>query len=546
MKLLKDEQYYKYAQDIIDGKIVACKAIKLAAKRFLSWFERDDIYFDQKAVHRCIKFISCLKHSTGQHARKPFILLPWQSFCIANIFGWKYKDTNLRVTSNVFIMISRKAGKTAFAAAIALYCAVADNEPNAEIELVANTRQQATIAFGACDSYAESIDPTNVLFHHNKQVLRIPSTKSTIQVLASEAMNNDGYNSSCFILDEFHASKDWDLYNVMKSSQGMRSQPLAIVITTAGFLLAPYPCYTYRETCMDILEGRKEDDTTFSAIFELDEGDDWTDENNWLKCAPSLGQTVSYKYLRDQVQSALNQPAQEVGVKTKNFNMFCQSSEVWIPDAMIESNMQKVNLKDFQGQICYMGVDLSAVSDLTCTAVMFPPDPTRKKYPDKFVFKCLTYLPKSQLTNARDNRDLYSQWMRNKHLIMTDGNVVDYNVILEDQCSINESMDLVAVAYDSWNATQWAIEATNAGLNLQPYSQALGNFNKPTKTFERLLKNGDIILDKDPILRWCFQNVVLKTDWNDNCKPTKPDVTKKIDCVIACLQALGSYLVDNA
>jgi phage terminase large subunit-like protein len=163
-----------------------------------------------------------MKHSTGQHKGKSFILLPWQSWCVANIFGWKYCDTHLRVINNVFIMISRKAGKTAFAAALGLCAAIADKENAAEIELVANSRQQASICFQMCYNFAESLDPNKKFIRRKRSLIEIPKTKSSIQVLSSDAMGNDGYNSSCFILDEFHAAKDWSLYNVMKSSQGMR------------------------------------------------------------------------------------------------------------------------------------------------------------------------------------------------------------------------------------------------------------------------------------------------------------------------------------
>ena len=150
----------------------------------------------------------------------------------------------------------------------------------------------------------------------------IPQSKSKIQVLSTDTAGLDGYNCSCGIIDEFHAAKNWDLYNVLVSSQGMREQPLMIVITTAGFLLAPYPCYTMRQTCIDILEGNKTDDSQFAAIYELDPEDDWKEEENWIKAAPSLGQTVFPEYLKEQVQSAINNPALEVGVKTKNFNIF--------------------------------------------------------------------------------------------------------------------------------------------------------------------------------------------------------------------------------
>lgn len=535
--------YNKYAIDVVEGKIVACQAIILACKRYISWFERDDIYFDYEEVDKKIKFISLMKHSTGQHNGKPFILLPWQSWCVGSIFGWKYKDTGLRVTNSVFIMISRKAGKTAFAAALGLCCAIADKENNAEIELVANSRQQANIAFKMCYNFAESLDPKKKSIRRKRSIIEIPKTKSSIQVLSSDAMGNDGYNSSCFILDEMHAAKNWDLYNVMKSSQGMRQQPLAIVITTAGFLLAGYPCYEYRETCLEILKGLKTDDSQFAAIYELDEGDDWQDEKNWLKCAPSLGQTVTYKYLRDQVQSAINIPSQEVGVKTKNFNLFCQSSDVWLPDKLIADNMAHIDIAKLQNETCYMGVDLSAVSDLTCTSVMWPPNKNRSYYPDKYIFKTIAYLPEDQL-ELSINKNIYQNAKIKNAIQITPGNVVDYDYILEDQIAINNSMDLMVCAYDQWNSTQWALSAERAGINLGAFSQSLGSFNKPTKDFERLLKQGNVIIDDNIITRWCFQNVVLKYDWNDNLKPTKETYPQKIDAVIAMLEALGAYISD--
>ena len=535
--------YNEYADNVISGKIKACEAIQLACKRYKDWFNREDIYFDKDDVENKIRIVSRLKHSTGKHNGKPFILLPWQQWCVANIFGWKWKDTNLRVIRNVFIMISRKAGKTAFAAALAILCAIADKENGAEIELVANSRKQAKIAFDITSNFCESVDLKNKIFKRFRDTIKIPKTKSSIQILSSDAMGNDGYNSSCFVLDEFHAAKSWDLYNVMKSSQGMRQQPLAIIITTAGYLLNGYPCYEHRLNCIDILKGNKVDDTQFSAIYELDRDDDWEDESNWIKCAPSLGTTVNVDYLREQIQAAKNNPALEVGVKTKNFNVFCQSKNVWIPDTYLKDSFSKLDINDFKDEDCYMGVDLSAISDLTSYSILFPPNENREKYPDKYVFFSNIYLPESTIEESV-NSELYKQWKRQKYLTITSGNVVDYDYILKDQLKIYNDTYLLAIGYDSWNATQWAINATAEGLPLYPYSQAVGNFNKPTKTFEMLLRQGKIVMDFNPIVRWCFNNVELKYDWNDNCKPVKcgGEQSKKIDPVISMLQALGTYL----
>lgn len=543
MTKIEDKIYIKYAKDIVDGNIAACENIILACKRFLLWFERDDMYFDYADVDQKIRFVAKMKHSTGIHNRQPFILLPWQQWCFASIFGWKWTSNNLRVTENVMMFMARKNGKTATCAAIALVAAVCDKEASPEIEFVANNSQQAAIGFTQTKDYAESLDPKKKIFKRFRSEIRIPPVKGTIKVLASDSMGLDGYNSSLFILDEMHAQRNWDLYNVLRSSQGMRQQPLAIVITTAGFLLNGYPCYEMRQTCTEILRGLKQDDSFFAALYELDEDDDWKDESTWIKANPSLGQTVRYEYLRGQVQQATNNTSLEIGVKTKNFNMFCQSADVWITDTYIQNNSQRIDVSKLIGEYAYMGVDLSAISDLTCTSVMFPPNKFREYYPDKYIFKTFVYIPEEAFETSI-NAELYKQWKRHGYVTMTSGNVVDYDYILLDQKQVMQDTTLQGVYYDNWNATQWAINATNEGLPLEPYSQALGNFNKPTKLFEMLIKSGKVIIDDNPCVRWCFGNVELKTDWNENCKPIKSagDKNKKIDPVISMLEALGGYL----
>ena len=536
--------YRQYNADILSGKIASCKSIYLACKRFESWMSRTDIYFDEECVQQKIRIISKLRHYTGKHNGKRFMLLPWQQWCIANIFGWKYVSNNSRVTKNVFIMISRKAGKTAFAAAIGILCSLDKDDNGAEVDLVANSRQQAHIAFEHTSKFCESVDPRKKVFKRYRDTIKVPQTSSTIQILSSDSMGNDGYSPSCFILDEFHAQRDWSLYNVMKSGQGYRSSPLAIVITTAGFLLSGYPCYDMRETCKDILNGNKEDDSQFSAIYELDDDDDWKDEANWIKCAPSLGETVTYDYLRDQVKMATNNVAQEVGVKTKNFNMFCQSRDVWIKDEYVtKSFIKRFDLDKYKGEECYIGVDLSAVSDMSAMAVLIPTYEKGNAIPIKWTFKNYIYLPDDVLDTSR-NAELYKIWKREKHIHITPGNVIDYDHILRDLIKIDNTMDVQMLAYDSFNATQWAISVTNeTRLPLKPFNQGLGNFNRPTKDFERLMKMGSIEIEYNPAVRWCMSNVELKFDHQDNCKPVKAngDVARKIDPVIAMLQALGAW-----
>lgn len=420
-----------------------------------------------------------------------------------------------------------------------------DNNNGQEIDFVANSGQQAKIGFEMTKGFAQSLDPKGMIFHRYRDTIKMPTTMSEIDVLNSDGMTLDGRNASTFIQDEFAAAKTWDVWNVMVSSQGFQEQPLAIAITSANFLLDGYPCYEWRKTIIDILKGDKEDDSTFAALYELDDGDDWmNDEECWIKANPSLGATITKEYLREQVTAARNMTTLEFNTKTKHFNIFCQSVDTWIPVEYIRRNMQPVDLEQLKDEYCYGSADLSAVSDLTCTTVMFPPNQSREYYPDKYIFKTFIYLPSSALEESV-NKETYKNWVKRGEVKLTEGNVVNYEYILKDQVEISTNNPYSLFTYDAWNATQWAINATQEGLPLEPFSQSLGNFNKPTKYLELLIRSDKCIIDYNTAVLWCFNNVRLKVDYNMNCKPDKNVKEQKIDPVISMCMALGGYLSEG-
>ena len=540
-KIDYEKIYWKYAKSVIDEEIIANKYIKLACQRMIDWANREDIYFDYEKVDKKIRLIHKLKLREGGN----FILLPYQSWIIANIFGWYYKDEpDLRVINNVLLLTARKSGKSTFASAIAIVAAICDGERSPEIAFIANSAKQAGLLFKYCSELCKSVDPDKKIFRRMRNDILIKQVDGQINVLSSDTSKLDGRSDSVFIQDEGHEAKSFEIWNVLKTGQGARRNPLAISISTAGFNIGSiYPLYNQWEYNCKILKGDYEDDTWFAAIYQLDEGDDWKDETVWVKANPSIGITVSYKYMRDQIRQAIQTPSNEVSIKTKNLNMWCQSSNVWISNDYIEKVSDEVNLDDFENEICFSGVDLSAVSDLTSFTVMFPPNEYRTKWPDKFVFKTFVYIPQEALEESL-NSDMYKLFRRHNYATITSGNVVDYEYILNDQVKVTSKLQLIAMEYDSWNATQWAINATNIGLPLEPYSQAFGNFNKPTKFLEMIILSGKVVIDNNPCIKWCFSNVELKVDHNDNCKPIKSnnDKNKKIDPVISMIQALGGYL----
>ena len=526
--------YYRYVEDVISGKVVACELIRLACERFLSFLEDDRYEFREDVVDDKIKFYSFLTHFKGKHSKKPFLLEPWQQWIIASVYGFFNVEDGTRLTQTAYVEIARKNGKTALAAGMGLDGLINDGEDGAEVYFAANSRDQVKIsAWPLCSNFAKGLDPKEKMLTVYRDTVNFDATKSFLKVLASDSTKLDGPDPHMFILDEYHAAKNNSVKAVLESGQGNRENPLAIIITTAGFDKLG-PCYELRDTAVDILKALKEDDSFFCAVFTLDKDDDWKDEKNWIKSNPNLGVTVRPQYLRKEIRKAINTPSDEVNVKTKNLNIWCDSSEVWIPDNYIIDASKNLKLQDFKDEEVFAGIDLSATSDLTCVNYMIPRG-------NKFHFITNYYLPKAALTEKRF-KELYGEWHRRGLLTLTPGNVTDYDYILNDLMDASKIVYLSSVAYDPWNATQFVISATEKGLNMAPFAQNLGNFNRPTKEMERLILSGNAVIDNNVITRHCFRNVVMARDTNGNIKPSKKFEEKKIDGVIAMLESLGSYL----
>lgn len=530
-----NKPYLQYPADVLSGKVVAGEHIRLACERFFYLMEDDRYEFRPECVDNVIRLFHHLKHFKGRHSGSPFILEPWQAWIVASIYGFYNLSDGSRLTQTVYIEVARKNGKTALAAGIGLNALFNDGEDGAEVYFAANSKDQVKIsAWPLCSNFAKTFDPKEKYLKVFCDTINFDKKLSWLKVLAADSTKLDGPNPSTFILDEYHAAKTNSLKAVLESGQGTRENPLEIIITTAGFDKLG-PCYELRTTGTEILNGLKEDDSFFIAIYSLDKDDDWKDEKVWIKSNPNMDVTVKSSYLRKEVRKAMNTPSDEVNVKTKNLNLWCDSADVWIPDDYILSCSSPIDFDTFTDRDdCYAGIDLSATSDLACVSFMFPKE--------KFYFKTLYYLPEEALLTKK-NKEQYSEWVRNGYLKLTPGNVVDYDYILDDLLRMDKRFYLTKVGYDSWNATQFVINATDEGLAMEPVSQSIGNFNRPTKEMERIILSGNAVIDNNPITRFCFKNVVMKIDSNGNTKPSKEYKDKKIDGVIAMIEALGVYLL---
>jgi len=523
----------QYANDIINEIIPACIYVKQSCKRFLSDLENPLYYYNDEEVNAVVAFINSL-YLTEQTTKQHFLLENWQTFIVVNIYGLFKVSTNTRKIKYSYIECSRKQGKSQFVNALALYHLIFDTD--SQVIISANSKDQAkNVDFKKCKQYASQLDRSKKHIKHYYNSLRYRD--SELIVTASDASKLDGLNTSFAIIDELHEAPNNLMYNVIKSSMGSREQPLFIVITTAGFDTSSF-CYQLRSYCTDVLNGIAEDESQFVIIYTLDETDDYTNQNCWIKANPNLNISVRKDFLESEVNKAVNFEAERNGVLVKNFNKWLKSNseDDWINEKYVVEAMADISINDdrFKELDVYVGVDLSSISDITAITYMIPDN-------NIIYFFNQYYVPEDSI-NSNVNKDMFRNAAANGHLNITSGNVVDYDRILEDILKVNNSHAIQLVSYDKWNSTQFAIDATQSGLKLIPYSQTAGSLNKPIKEFQKLIMSGGIVLEKNILTKWMISNVVVKQNHMGNLSIDKSSRSKKIDGLASILNSLGSFL----
>nr|DAV60337.1 MAG TPA: Large Terminase [Caudoviricetes sp.] len=531
------EKITTYPWDVLEGKILTCENIKLACKRFMDFLDMEDRYFDVEDVERTIRFFERFRHFTGQYNNKPFILQEWQKFMICGIYGFKWKKDGTRVTRTFILSVCRKSGKSSIISIMALKALLEEN--NAQVIVAANSASQASILFNMASSYLKSLGgKVDKLFRRFRYRIMFDETDSSMRVVSADASRLDGLNCNFAVVDEISQAPNSDVYDVLESSMGSRQQPLMCCCTTRSNNQSGF----YKEleqSGIDVLRGLKQDDSVFCMVYTLDDGDDCEDEKVWKKCSPNLGISVSEDFYRQQITKMKNNPSQTTAIMTKVFNVWTSTSNVWIPQSYTFKVMDKVKMDDFKDKLLYLSFDLASTSDLTCLSAMYEDNGT-------YYFKNWYYLPQEALKTST-NKDNYKKWQRQGFLTVTQGNVTDYDYVMNDIQKLQDNSEGIArISYDSWNATDFTIRLTESGFNMKPYSQSIGSMNRPTKAIERLIMEGkNIVIDKNPITLFCFENSVPKPDYNDNIKIIKESYENKIDGVVAIIMNYGGFQEEN-
>ncbi|ATF31036.1 terminase large subunit [Staphylococcus simulans] len=534
------EEYYR---QIKSGDIVASKRITKQYEKLI-----DDMYnhpqyiYDHAKAERPIKFIETFcRHSKGELAGKPLILDLFQKAYISALFGFVDKETGKRRYTESFFYVARKNGKTTMLSAIALYMMIADGESGAEVYSVASKRDQANILFDQAHEMIKQSPDLSRNIRKRKSDLYFSHNFSKMQSLGKNSNSLDGLNAHLVVIDELHSIQDRNLYEVMKQSQSARTQPLLIMITTAGTHRGTIFDDLYEYAC-NVVDGNLKDDNFLPIMYELDEKKEYKNPECWQKANPSLNISKRVEDLERKVARAENDANNLTGILTKDFNVRETSHNAWLTFEQI-NNTATFDIKDFADWYAIGGADLSITTDLSCATLLFVDPETEMRYVHQ-----MYWLPEDNLRERVDNDKIpYDKWHEQGLLRLCRGNTINYSDITEWFVEMIEDYEITPlwIYYDNYSARYWVDEMEGHGFKMVRTPQGARTLSLPMQNLGADLKKHKVNYNNHPILKWCLTNTGIETDRNGNIVPVKNQSPKRrIDGTASLLDAYVG-LFDN-
>ena len=486
-------------------------------------------------------FEKILRHSKGQKAGQPFLLLEWQRKMLADVFA-RVKPDGTRQFRTAYIELPKKQGKSTTLAGVALYGLVCDNEPGAEIYGAASDREQAGIIYREAASMVRASPSLSKRLEviDSRKTIVDRQTNSFYRVLSADAFRAEGLNIHMLLFDELHAQRDRRLWDALRYGGAARRQPLILSITTAGYDRRSicWEQHAYAEKC---IADPAFDPTFYGCIYaaspDCATDGTWKTPAVWKQANPSLGETITEESFAADAREAEQSPTKLNAFLRYRLNVWTTQDTRWIAPAAWAACANQ--LRPFGDRPVYAGLDLASTYDLTAL-VLVCPDPDDNSIDVMPFF----WIPEANAVerNQRDKVD-YLGWIRDGHIRVTDGNVTDYTRLHTDISAICEQYNVRQLAVDmKFNAQMLANLLQGDGVDVRGFPQGGPGMSAPARTLENMILNGLVRHGGHPVLTWNAGNVAIHEDRHGNIYPSKSRSTERIDGIVALCQAIGSWM----
>lgn len=540
------EAAHAYMQGVLAGDIPACKWTILAVKR-----QRDDLarepgedwpwVFNIEAASLPCEFIELLPHIKGKWAndRRLLELDPWQAFILTTVYGWVNRHTGQRRFREVYIEVPRKNGKSSLSSGVALFMLAADGEQGAEVYSAATSKLQARIVFDDAKAMAERTPDLRTylgvaILQHS---ITVAHTASKFTPLVSKGTALDGLNVHFAVIDELHAHRTRDVYDVIDTARGAREQSLLWSITTAGINLSSI-CYERRTHVTKVLEAVFDEPTMFGIIYSIDDKDDPFKPESWAKANPNWGVSVLKDDMEAAARKAKAMPGALNNFLTKRLNVWTSGGSSWMDmRAWGRCSNPSMQISDFAGARCWMGLDLAQKKDFAALCLVFEING---------IWHVYTRLYLNELAVQESDNPHLRGWATAGYVQVTDGAVTDFDVLAEDMRNYCRMFDVQEIAFDPALSMYFAGKLIEEGLPLVEITQRALFFTPAVIQVENLVLEEKLAHDGNPVMTWMVSNLVIKVSrFNQLRAPTKDRPENKIDGPLAMLMALGRAMQLN-
>jgi len=505
-------RWEQYAQDVEAGRILTCEATRKAVARYRSDLvrarkRRARWRFDPASAQRIIDFAEALEQWEEPFAGEYITLQPWECFFLAQLYGWLDRKTGKRRFKKTLLFVTRKQGKTILASVISLYEIL--TKEGIEAYSLATKQEIADKVLKNLKAFvARSEDLQDLLKVYTYSVVN--RTNMSVFKPLSRDSSLDGLNPSVSIVDELAAQKSSSAYHALTSGMGTRSEPLTVIISTAGYG-NQNPLIEEYEYGKKILDGSIEDDSYLVIMYELEPEDRWDDLAVMGKCSPNLGVSVPLSYYEKELRQAKAIPRFAAEYKVKYCNLWQSSIETWIPDATwarcrkaAEKHVKKIAPEELEEAPSIIALDFSTIWDWTAMS--------RYTWIDsvgKYLARHRFYIPKDKLEEkATLENPALRDWVERGLVTATPGEQIDHRALYSDlEAELLEGR-VLAIVYDPARAKDFEAEF-QARATIVPFSQKTANMSPAAKGWESAIVKSEI-MDDSPVLRWMVSCAINK------------------------------------
>jgi len=552
------ERATSYIDDVLAGRIVCGKLIRLAIERHVNDLKRVGrpgfpYHFSEDEAARVLGLYEHFKFSKGKETGKPFDLMRWWAAIVYMAFGWRNNDGRKRF-KKIYCKVARGNAKTANLVTIGTIGFLFDGASDPEIYWAATKKDQSKIGWDRQRSMLRMMASD---IPEIGSMLRIPNGDTSSRVsrndclswvtyLGKDSNTEDGLSPYYALIDEYHAWDNNGVMNVLESGMVKVDDPVTWIITTAGYN-PEGPNSEFLSACKNMLEGVAPNDELLAFIYELDEGDDWKDERVWPKANPALGHDAYRETLLNGIRTEFNKIkteglTKEIDFKVKNMNIEQAAKRGWLSDDVWMKGGGMAPDDELKARQCWAGLDLGNTSDFNSFVLFWPPDERHKNS----VVKAWYWIPESAIEQHRVKRPFVERWAAEGHITIMPGNVTDYDMIREDIVRICAGLPLQMCAFDQKFASAIIPKLIENGVPCEPLTQSWTNLTPAVAHTELAIKGETLLHGGNPVLRWNMRNVVMQYDRNGNALPSKGASAEKIDGVAAMLNAIGQWVKDTS